>query len=49
MKTIAIETVLGVSRGMFSRLINCKFKDRKIYLFDTFESFDEGGTLVVCK
>jgi hypothetical protein len=31
---------LGVFRGTFSRLINAKFKDRKMYLFDTFEGFD---------
>lgn len=32
---------LGVFRGTFSRLINCKFSDKKLYLFDTFASFDE--------
>ena len=32
---------LGVYRGDFSSLINSKFKKRKMYLFDTFESFDE--------
>jgi hypothetical protein len=32
---------LGVFRGDFARLINGKFKDRKMYLFDTFDSFDE--------
>ena len=31
---------LGVFRGVFARLINVKFRDRKLYLFDTFESFD---------
>lgn len=31
---------LGVFRGVFSKLINGKFKDKKMYLFDTFESFD---------
>jgi len=31
---------VGVFRGAFSKLINVKFKDRKLYLFDTFESFD---------
>jgi hypothetical protein len=31
---------LGVFRGTFSKLINAKFKDRKMYLFDTFEGFD---------
>ena len=32
---------LGVFRGDFARLINEKFKDRTLYLFDTFESFRE--------
>ncbi len=32
---------LGVFRGTFSRMINAKFPDRKLYLFDTFDSFDE--------
>lgn len=31
---------LGVFKGLFSALINEKFADRKIYLFDTFEGFD---------
>lgn len=31
---------VGVFRGAFSKLINVKFKDKKMYLFDTFESFD---------
>lgn len=31
---------VGVFRGAFSKLINKKFKDRILYLFDTFESFD---------
>lgn len=31
---------LGVFKGTFSKLINKKFYDRKLYLFDTFESFD---------
>ncbi len=31
---------VGVYRGTFSKLINMKFKDKKLYLFDTFESFD---------
>lgn len=33
---------LGVFRGTFAKLINRKFPDRKLYLFDTFASFDEG-------
>lgn len=32
---------LGVFRGHFSSLINEWFSNRKIYLFDTFEGFDE--------
>mgnify|MGYP002616856468 CR=1 FL=1 len=32
---------LGVFRGHFSSLINEHFKDRTIYLFDTFEGFDQ--------
>lgn len=32
---------VGVFKGAFSKLINRKFKDKKLYLFDTFESFDE--------
>lgn len=31
---------LGVFRGVFSRLINKKFSDKRMYLFDTFEGFD---------
>lgn len=30
----------GVFRGTFSALINEKFKDRQLYLFDTFEGFE---------
>ena len=32
---------LGVFRGSFSAMINEIFKDRKLYLFDTFEGFSE--------
>ena len=32
---------VGVYRGGFSKLINTKFPDKKLYLFDTFESFSE--------
>jgi O-methyltransferase len=32
---------LGVYRGDFAKLINIVFPDRKLYLFDTFEGFDE--------
>lgn len=32
---------LGVFKGTFSRLINAKFPKRKLYLFDTFESFNK--------
>lgn len=31
---------LGVFRGAFSSLINSKFTDRKLYMFDTFEGFE---------
>lgn len=32
---------LGVFRGTFSALINKKFSNRELYLFDTFEGFDD--------
>ncbi|MDR0399640.1 MAG: TylF/MycF family methyltransferase [Treponema sp.] len=32
---------LGVYRGEFAEKINMAFPDRKLYLFDTFEGFDE--------
>lgn len=32
---------LGVFRGDFAKLLNEVFYDRKLYLFDTFESFDD--------
>jgi hypothetical protein len=32
---------VGVFRGGFSRIISKKFKTKKLYLFDTFESFNE--------
>lgn len=32
---------LGVFRGEFAALINQKFSNRKLYLFDTFEGFEE--------
>ena len=32
---------LGVYKGKFARYINLHFKERKLYLFDTFEGFDE--------
>lgn len=32
---------VGVFKGTFSKLINRKLKNKKLYLFDTFESFDE--------
>lgn len=31
----------GVFQGEFAKVINEKFPDRKLYLFDTFEGFDE--------
>ena len=32
---------LGVYKGKFARYINSYFKEKKLYLFDTFEGFDE--------
>lgn len=32
---------VGVFTGIFSKMINTKFPDKKLYLFDTFDSFDE--------
>src|SRR5450432_2764856 len=32
---------LGVYKGKFAKYINLYFKDRNLYLFDTFEGFDE--------
>ena len=32
---------LGVNTGLFAKVINHCFHDRKLYLFDTFEGFDE--------
>ncbi len=32
---------LGVYKGKFARYINLYFKERKLYLFDTFEGFDD--------
>jgi len=32
---------LGVYRGDFAKIINKAFSDRKLYLFDTFEGFDQ--------
>lgn len=32
---------IGVFRGTFASLINAKFPDRKLYLFDSFESFNQ--------
>ena len=32
---------LGVFKGRFARYINGYFKDRSLYLFDTFEGFDD--------
>jgi hypothetical protein len=36
----------GVYRGEFSKLINECFPDRTLYLFDTFEGFDERDVIV---
>lgn len=35
---------LGVYRGYVAREMNALFKDRKLYLFDTFEGFDKRDT-----
>lgn len=35
----------GVFQGEFARIINESFPDRKLYLFDTFEGFDERDVL----
>ncbi|MCL2712186.1 MAG: TylF/MycF family methyltransferase [Methanomassiliicoccaceae archaeon] len=35
---------LGVYRGDFAKIINEAFPDRKLYLFDTFEGFDDRDT-----
>lgn len=35
---------LGVFRGTFASMINKTFKNKKLYLFDTFEGFDENET-----
>lgn len=32
---------LGVYRGDFARFLNCEFPNRKLFLFDTFEGFDD--------
>lgn len=32
---------LGVFKGLFSAVINYRFPEKKLYLFDTFEGFDE--------
>ncbi len=36
----------GVCEGVFARKINELFPDRKLYLFDTFEGFDERDTTI---
>lgn len=36
---------LGVYKGKFARYINQYFPDRKLYLFDTFEGFDQADIL----
>lgn len=37
---------LGVYQGDFAEKINLAFPDRKLYLFDTFEGFDDRDTVV---
>jgi O-methyltransferase len=40
---------LGVFRGDFARHINIAFPNRKLYLFDTFEGFDERDVKIESK
>lgn len=40
---------LGVFRGDFAKFINLSFPDRKLYLFDTFEGFDEKDIFIEYK
>ena len=40
---------LGVFQGNFAKMINKAFPDRKLYLFDTFEGFDERDKYVELK
>lgn len=40
-KVVGVCAELGVFQGKFARKINSLFPDKKIYLFDTFESFSE--------
>jgi len=40
-KTTGAVAEVGVYRGSFAAHINAIFPDRKLYLFDTFEGFDE--------
>lgn len=40
-KIVGAVAEAGVFQGEFAKVINEKFPDRKIYLFDTFEGFDE--------
>ena len=37
---------LGVFRGDFAKYINMAFPDKKLYLFDTFEGFNEKDTAI---
>ena len=39
-KTEGAVAEVGVFRGAFSKMINAKFPEKQLYLFDTFESFD---------
>ncbi len=39
----------GVCEGVFARKINKLFPDRKLYLFDTFEGFDERDISIECE
>ena len=40
-KLIGSVAELGVAKGAFARVINAVFPDRKLFLFDTFEGFQE--------
>lgn len=39
-KVVGVVAELGVFQGTFSKLLNARFKDKQLYLYDTFESFN---------
>ena len=39
---------LGVFKGLFSAVLNYRFPDRKLYLFDTFEGFNQNEAEKEC-